>query len=146
MGVDCFAVTLSGEPGDKLFLTCALNGLRSGDWLDAVRDLRPVETSGDGPIVRRSHEQHARPLLAGAAGPAASMRVGLDVRWGLDLDDARDVAHIDPARRDVRRDERLHASLPERGEGAIALRLFHLSRESPDYEACLGQFAGDACD
>ena len=72
------------------------------------------------------------------------MRVGLDVGGRLDLDDARDVAHVDAAGRDVSRDERLDAALTERREGAVALGLLHLTRQRAHHEACLGQLAGDA--
>ena len=51
------------------------------------------------------------------------------------MDHAPDVLHVDAARRDVGRDQRMQRAALERGERAGALRLVHLSGERADGEA-----------
>ena len=142
--VDDLAVAVAGQPGHELLFARALDRVGPRDGLDFVGDLGAREAPRDRLVVRGSHEEHARALLARAPGPAAAVRVGLHVGGGLDLDDPRHVAHVDAARGDVGGDEGLDPPLPERGQRPVSLGLVHLAGERAHDEARLGELARDA--
>jgi len=81
------------------------------------RDLRDVAVLGGG------DERDADALGAGATGPADAVDVGLAVRGRVEVDHMRDSANVDPARRDVCRDERVDRSGLEAAERLFALTL-----------------------
>ena len=72
-------------------------------------------------VWRQERDPDAR--AAGAAGAADAVHVGLAVGGRVEVDHVRDPLHVDPARRDVGRDERVDRAGLEAGECLLALAL-----------------------
>ncbi|HYB22779.1 MAG TPA: hypothetical protein VED41_03210 [Solirubrobacteraceae bacterium] len=74
----------------------------------------------------------------GATGPADAVDVGLAVGGRVEVDHVRDPLHVDPARRDVGRDERVDGAGLEAGERllALALRFVAVHRHRRDAVGC----------
>ena len=68
-------------------------------------------------------ERDADALGAGAAGPADAMNVRLAVGGGIEVDHVGDPGHVETARGDIGRHERVDGSGLKAGEGLLALAL-----------------------
>ena len=108
---------------------------RVGGRRDAIGHAHAVEQPGGASYLVGRDEHGARALTSGAAGAPAPVRVRVGVARRLDVDDARDVLHVDAARGDVGGDEGVEGAALERREGARALGLLHVPREHPAGEA-----------
>lgn len=82
-----------------------------------------VRELADIPMLGWCHECDADSLGAGAAGPADAMDVCLGVRRRVEIDHVRDAADIDPARRDVGRDQYVDRTGFEARQRLLALTL-----------------------
>ena len=72
-------------------------------------------------VGREERDPDARP--AGAAGAADAVYIGLAVGGRVEVDHMRDPLDVDPARRDVGRDEGVDSAGLEAGERLLAVAL-----------------------
>eukprot|EP00982_Pelagococcus_subviridis_P012862 31198-Pelagococcus_subviridis.AAC.30 len=104
-----------------------LRGLRRRDSLK----LKPALALDvrDRPLVPGRAERHAFARRAAAPGASAPVNVRLRFLRRFALHDELDAADVEPARGDVRCDQRLELVRPEPGEDDLALGLVHVAVE-----------------
>ena len=88
-------------------------------WIEpeACRELAHVVVLG------RRDEGDTDALCPSSAGPADAVDVGLAVCGRIEVDHVRDSTHVDPARGDVGRNQRVYGSGLETSERALTLSL-----------------------
>ena len=84
-------------------------------------------------------EGHGDARVAGAAGAADAVEVGLLVLRNRVVDDVRHVVDIDASCSDVRRDEHVLLASLERGHRALALLLVEVAVNGGSLEATIGE-------
>ena len=81
--------------------------------------------------------------LAGTAGAADAVQVGLLVVRALVVDDVGDAGDVDAAGRDVGRDEDVDLAAAERAQRLLAGALAEVAVDRRGGEAALGEVGGD---
>lgn len=116
------AITTAGTAPLGLLLGGLVLPQLLGDAADAALGEHLLEVVED-VVVLVAEEGEGDAALAGTAGTADTVRVRLDVVGHVEVDDERDVGHVDAAARQVRRDQHVRLALAHRQQGRLALLL-----------------------
>ncbi len=98
-------------------------GLNAGAAAEAVLDPEVASHLDDLPTLIGRDERDPDAGGAGAAGATDAVNVGLRIVRRVEVDDMRDPGDVDPASRDIGRDQRVDLVVLELRERAFALAL-----------------------
>ena len=106
---------------------------------------RPLDVAQE-TLLARFDERDRDALAPGATRPADAVDVRLGVRRDVVVDDVRDVLDVEPARRDVGRDEDVEGTVAETVHHAVALVLRHAAVQRCGVVAVAGELLGKVLD